>query len=75
MNNDEQILRENIQQLIKHVKAKKVNEEKEIRKSLKKLMRLELQHMLSEAATPDVDPHQINQQELTFLKTTKLEKE
>lgn len=56
MNNDEQILRENIRQLIKHVKTKKINEEKEIRKSLKKLMRLELQHMLSEAATPDVDP-------------------
>tara|TARA_R110001592_G_scaffold3075_4_gene17189 strand:+ start:140 stop:937 length:798 start_codon:yes stop_codon:yes gene_type:complete len=56
MNEDEQILRENIRQLIKHVKAKKVNEEKEIRKSLAKLMRLELKHMISESSTPDVDP-------------------
>ena len=46
MNEDEQILRENIRQLIKHVKAKKVNEEKEIRKSLAKLMRLELKQEL-----------------------------
>ena len=56
MNKDEQILRENIRHLIRHVKVKKLNEEKEIRKSLKKLLRLELKSMLSEAATPDVDP-------------------
>jgi hypothetical protein len=56
MNKDEQILRENIRQLIKHVKQKKLNEEQQVRNSLKKLMRLELQKMLSEANTPDVDP-------------------
>jgi len=56
MNKDEQVLRENIRYLIRHVKAKKLNEEKEIRKSLTKLLRLELKNMLSEAATPDVDP-------------------
>ena len=56
MNTDEKILRENIRQLIKHVKTKKLNEEKEIRKSLTKLLRLKLKNMLSEAATPDVDP-------------------
>jgi len=56
MNNDEQILRENIRQLIRHVKVKKINEEKEVRNSLKKLMRLELKSMLSESSTPDNDP-------------------
>ena len=56
MNKDEKILRENIRQLIRHVKQKKLNEEQEVRKSLKKLMRLELKKMLSEAETPDIDP-------------------
>jgi len=56
MNKDEQILRENIRQLIQHVKQKRVNEEQEIRNSLKKLMRLELQKMIMEADVPDVDP-------------------
>jgi len=56
MNKDEQILRENIKQLIKHVKQKKLDEEKEIRESFKKLLRLELRHMLSEGGTPDLDP-------------------
>ena len=56
MNKDEQILRENIRQLIRHVKQKKLCEEKEVRNSLKKLMRLELKKLLSEAATPDTDP-------------------
>tara|TARA_R110002020_G_scaffold445012_2_gene656720 strand:+ start:306 stop:1109 length:804 start_codon:yes stop_codon:yes gene_type:complete len=56
MNKDEQILRENIRQLIRHVKQKRINEEQEVRNSLKKLMRLELKKMLSEAATPDTDP-------------------
>jgi len=56
MNKDEQILRENIRQLIRHVKQKRIDEEQEIRASLKKLMRLELQAMLNEADVPDVDP-------------------
>jgi len=56
MNKDEKILRKNIRQLIRHVKQKKLNEKQEVRSSLKKLMRLELKKMLSEASTPDVDP-------------------
>ena len=56
MNTDEKILRENIRQLIKHVKQKKLNEEKQLRSQLKKLMRLELQNMLNESDVPDVDP-------------------
>tara|TARA_Y100001963_G_scaffold116933_1_gene162603 strand:+ start:1617 stop:2405 length:789 start_codon:yes stop_codon:yes gene_type:complete len=56
MNKDERILRENIRQLIRHVKQKKIDEEQEVRNHLKKLMRLELQMMLNEADVPDVDP-------------------
>ena len=56
MNKDEQILRENIRHLIRHVKQKRLNEEQTFRNSLKKLMRLELKKMLAEASTPDVDP-------------------
>jgi len=56
MNKDEQILRENIRQLIRHVKQKRIDEEQEVRNHLKKLMRLELQMMLNEADVPDVDP-------------------
>jgi len=56
MNKDEKILRENIRQLIRHVKQKKLNEQQEVRNSLKKLMILELKSMLLEVDTPDVDP-------------------
>jgi len=56
MNKDEQILRENIRQLIRHVKQKRIDEEQVMREHLKKLMRLELQKMLNEADVPDVDP-------------------
>jgi hypothetical protein len=56
MNKDEQILRENIRDLIRHVKQKKLNEEQQVRTHLKKLMRLELKQMLNEASVPDVDP-------------------
>jgi len=56
MNQEEEILRENIRQLIRHVKQKKQTEEQQVRESLKKLMRLELQTMLNEADVPDVDP-------------------
>ena len=56
MNKDEQILRENIRQLIRHVKQKRVGEEQKVRNSLKKLMRLELKKMLAEGDVPDVDP-------------------
>ena len=56
MNNDEQALRENIRQLIRHVKHKRQNEEQAIRKTLKQLMRLELHQMIVEGDVPDVDP-------------------
>tara|TARA_R110000824_G_scaffold384450_1_gene578456 strand:+ start:5112 stop:5903 length:792 start_codon:yes stop_codon:yes gene_type:complete len=56
MNQEEETLRENIRHLIRYVKQKKVNEEQEVRNSLKELMRLELKHMLSEEALPDQDP-------------------
>jgi len=53
---EEEVLRENIRQLIKHVKQKKLTEEEEVRNSLKTLMRLELKQMLLEGETPDADP-------------------
>ena len=56
MNQEEQSLRKNIRQLIRHVKQKRLYEEKQIRNSLKTLLRLELKQMLSEAETPDQDP-------------------
>ena len=48
MNQEEEVLRENIRHLIKHVKQKRADEEQEVRKSLKTLMRLELKQMLAE---------------------------
>tara|TARA_R100000008_G_C3561597_1_gene156541 strand:+ start:315 stop:1121 length:807 start_codon:yes stop_codon:yes gene_type:complete len=56
MNKDEQILRENIRHLIRHVKQKRASEEQQVRESLKTLMRLELKKMLTERDVPDVDP-------------------
>ena len=56
MNQEEENLRNNIRQLIRHVKQKRLDEEQQIRDSLKTLMRLELHNMLSEAETPDQDP-------------------
>jgi hypothetical protein len=56
MNQKEENLRNNIRQLIRHVKQKRLDEEQQIRDSLKTLMRLELHNMLSEAETPDQDP-------------------
>ena len=56
MNQEEKTLRTNIRHLIRHVKQKRLNEEQEVRNSLKKLMRLELKKMLSEVDTPDTDP-------------------
>jgi hypothetical protein len=56
MNTDETILRENIRQLVRFVKQKRQKEEQEIRESLKRLMRLELQQMITEGEVPDVDP-------------------
>ena len=56
MNQEEKTLRENIKQLIRHVKQKRLIEEQKIRNSLKTLMRLELKNMLAESETPDQDP-------------------
>ena len=56
MNQEEKILRHNIRQLIRHVKQKKLNEEKKFRPLLNKLIAKELKQMLSESDVPDVDP-------------------
>tara|TARA_Y100000310_G_scaffold143025_1_gene142442 strand:- start:59 stop:850 length:792 start_codon:yes stop_codon:yes gene_type:complete len=53
---EEQTLRENIRHLIKFVKAKKQNSEKEFRDSLKELAKLELSQMLIERDVADTDP-------------------
>ena len=56
MNQQEKNLRENIRQIIRYVKRKRVVQEQNIRNSLKTLLRLELKQMLAEAETPDQDP-------------------
>ena len=56
MNQEEKILRHNIRQLIRHVKQKKLNEEKQFKSLLNQIMQHELDQMLKEADTPDVDP-------------------
>jgi len=56
MNQEEKTLRHNIRQLIRHVKQKKLNEEKKFRPLLNKLLEHELKTMLSESEVPDVDP-------------------
>jgi len=53
---EEQTLRENIRHLIKFVKAKKQNSEKEFRNSLKELAKLELSQMFIERDVADTDP-------------------
>ena len=53
---DEEILRENIRQMIRFVKKKRLIKENKTRNLLKKLMRLELKKMVMESSTPDVDP-------------------
>ena len=56
MNQDEKILRYNIRHLIQSVKTKKSIEQNKMHELVKKLVHHELQNMLSEASTPDVDP-------------------
>jgi len=56
MNQEEKTLRENIRHLIRHVKQKKTDNENIIKESILRLATLELQAMLNEASTPDVDP-------------------
>jgi hypothetical protein len=54
--NQEETLRYNIRHLIKHVKNKKLNEEKKFESLLVKLVEQELTLMINEGDTPDVDP-------------------
>ncbi len=57
MNPEERTLRESIRRLIKVVKNKKVIEEnKSMASTFSRLIKLELQSMLMERGTPDVDP-------------------
>ena len=55
MNNEEKVLRESIQSVIKFVKEKRLNEEKELRKIINDLIDYELQN-LNENQTADTDP-------------------
>ena len=52
MNKEEKILRENIRQIIRHVKSKRSNEEKQLREVIQKMISVDL----LESSTPDVDP-------------------
>ena len=56
MNQEEKTLRSNIRDLIRFVKHKKQTQNSLIEKNIIKLAKLELQKMLNEASTPDVDP-------------------
>ena len=53
--NEEKTLRENIRHLIRHVKQKKLNEEKTLRDIINKFANFEINN-LNETATADVDP-------------------
>ena len=50
--NEENILRESIRSIIRHVKSKRLNEENELRQIIQKMMDFDL----FESSTPDVDP-------------------
>jgi len=56
MNQDEQILRENIQYLIQIVKKKRLLEEEQLRNLIGDLIKLERVDLIAERGTPDVDP-------------------
>ena len=56
MKQDEKLLRDNIRHLIRHVKQKKVNEEEGLREVVRKFMDHELDSLLAEGQTPDIDP-------------------
>ena len=56
MNQEEKTLRTNIRHLIQNVKAKKANESKKIQELVGVLIQHEIEAMISEASTPDVDP-------------------
>lgn len=50
--NEENILRDSIRSIIRHVKSKRLNEENELRQIIQKMMDFDL----FESSTPDVDP-------------------
>lgn len=54
--NEEKILRNSIRHMIREVKQKRLNEESELRTLIRGFMDLELDNMLAEKSTPDVDP-------------------
>ena len=51
---EEKALRENIRHLIRHVKQKRLNQEQEVRKLVRSLVKYEL--LNEKAAVPKVDP-------------------
>ena len=53
---EEKILRENIRQLIQHVKQKKLDEENSLRDVIRQFAGYELFSLLKESSVPDVDP-------------------
>ena len=56
MNQDEKTLRESIRHMIKHVKNKKATEENKLRETIRGFMDYELDKLLKERQTPDIDP-------------------
>ena len=59
MNEEERLLRENIQAVIKFVKEKRLNEEIQLRKIIRSMLDQELS-TLNEAAVADTDPTPID---------------
>tara|TARA_R110002020_G_scaffold32419_1_gene99708 strand:- start:6 stop:833 length:828 start_codon:yes stop_codon:yes gene_type:complete len=55
-NNEEKILRENIKGLIRHVKQKRSNEKTKLRELIRSFANHEIEEILKEASTPDVQP-------------------
>jgi hypothetical protein len=56
MKQDEKLLRDNIRHLIRHVKQKKLKQEEGLREVIRKFMDHELDSLLTEGQTPDIDP-------------------
>lgn len=56
MNQDEKTLRESIRHMIRHVKNKRTTEEAKLRETIRGFMNFELEALLNERQTPDVDP-------------------
>ena len=55
-NQEEKLLRENIRQMVRHVKRKNLKEEKSAEKLINKLIKLEFKAMISESGVAGVDP-------------------